>query len=255
MFPSAPHSQVAITLEVPILVLCQAQDKCHLIWTTAKADWIPFYRWAMPTSSVLLLNISPLSWSPNPLSFSSLQPLGAAPSNMVVGNHVWLFVLKWIKSRYKKVNPQLHQLHFKPSVASGCHTGRPSSTGLMICSLLSVQGNFPWQAFGQVPSHNFSDSQCDLQAPGPSGTCLALCSAPPCLLPCHHILHSFIPFNLSLSLQNTAHCPCILLHTSDLAQAPFTGFLQVNLLITLQSLWPPTVCAPVRAQMVLITCC
>ena len=59
----------------------------------------------------------------------------------------------------------------------------------------------------------------------------------------------------SLSLQNTAHCPCILLHTSDLAQAPFTGFLQVNLLITLQSLWPPTVCAPVRAQMVLITCC
>ena len=122
-----------------------------------------------------------------------------APSNMVVGNHVWLFVLKWIKSKYKKVNPQLHQLHFKASVASGCHTGRPSSTGLMICSLLSVQGNFLWRAFGQVPSHNFSDSQCDLQAPGPSGTCLALYSAPPCLLPCHHILHSFIPFNLSLS--------------------------------------------------------
>ena len=148
--------------------------------------------------SVLLLTISPLSWS-NPFSFSSLQPLGAALSNVVVGSHVWLFILKWIKINTKKSIPQLHQLHFKPSIASGCHSGRPSSTGLMICLLLSVQGNFLSRAFGQVPPHNFSDSQCDLQASGPSSACLALYSALPCLPPCRHILHSFIPFNLSLS--------------------------------------------------------
>lgn len=69
----------------------------------------------------------------------------------------------------------------------------------MICSLLSVKGNFLSRAFGQVPPHNFSDSQRDLQAPGPSGAYLATYSAPPCLLPCRHILHSFIAFNLSLS--------------------------------------------------------
>lgn len=37
---------VTITLEAPMLALCQAQDKCHLICTTAKADWIPFFHFA-----------------------------------------------------------------------------------------------------------------------------------------------------------------------------------------------------------------
>lgn len=121
---------------------------------------------------------------------------------------MWLFILKGIGANTKKSVPQLHQLHFKPSVASGCCTGRPSSTGLMICSLgFLSKGTFFLTGFlvrfllitFQIPSVTFKPLGLVVLIL-PRIQLLPVCS------PLRHILHSFIAFNLSLSLQNTAHC-------------------------------------------------
>ena len=69
---------VTITLEAPILALCQAQDKCHLICTTAKADWVPFFHFANEQCQSDLLSFLPEVTKPSrdpPLCVCEASPM------------------------------------------------------------------------------------------------------------------------------------------------------------------------------------